>query len=365
MEAYVFDKELNPLGVLNAVSDLMWQTCYNTEGKFELWCAMTADNRSILEKDNVVSLDEDPESAGIIELVNLVNGSDGLKKLHIAGRTCEAYLDFRVVYPVFIATGYVEDVIYSLLSLHVTNPTDTNRKFSNIIVTQTSFDITSITYQQTGKTVLESVSDLCAMGSFRFKLRLVREEKKFYFQLASTADRTIDQAVNLPVYLSSELDDILESEYVLNTTDSKNVAVIAGEDTATVRKYTVTGETTAQGVDRRELFVDARDIQSETDTGIATEQEYEDMLVSRGLSKLEDYRAVEEFNAVIRSYDNSYEYGEDFFLGDTVTVYDGVLLIRTNAVVTSTTLEYDSNGKRREFSFGYSQPTLEQKINRR
>lgn len=366
MEVYVFDKNLNPLGSLNSVSDLMWETVCIDAGSFELWCALTEDNLDLLEEDRILNTDDEPDSAGFIELVNLTTGSDGLKKLHVAGRTCEGYFDFRSVFPVHIKSGAVSTIVYDLLDKHVVNPTDQLRAIPIIRLPSSQPSLgSSITYQNTGDTVLNQLYSLCGANSLRFRLKLLKEQKKLEFELSSTQDRTIDQQVNTPVYISSELDDILDSNYTKNKSNYRNVAIVAGEDSGTERKIVQVGLMSASGVDRREVFIDARDVQSETDTGIATEAQYSSMLSERGLSKLEDYKSSETFDATLRSYDSSYEYGVDFNLGDIVTVYDGRIRVRVNAIVYSTVLEYSSSGKRRGFTFGYSQPTIQKKLNRR
>lgn len=366
MEVYVFDKSLNPLGLLNSVSDLMWETVCIDKGSFELWCALTEDNIELLQEDRILSVDDEPESAGFIELVNFSTGSDGLKKLHVAGKTCEGYLEFRSVFPVFIKSGTVSSVVYDLLDKHVINPTDPLRAIPIIHFPETLNSVgPSITYQNTGDTVLDQLYSLCGANALRFRLKFLRDQKKLEFELSATKNRTIDQQVNSPVYISSELDDILDSEYTKNKSNYRNVAIVAGEDSSTERKIVQVGSLSLSGVDRREVFVDARDLQSETDDGIATEAQYNSMLSERGLSKLEDYKSVETFDATIRSYDSSYEYGTDFNLGDIITVYDARIKVRVDAIVYSTTLEYSSTGKRREFTFGYSQPTIQKKINRR
>lgn len=366
MEVYVFDKNLNPLGLLNSVSDLMWETVCIDKGSFELWCALTEENIDLLQEDRILSVDDEPESAGFIELVNFSTGSDGLKKLHVAGKTCEGYLEFRSVFPVFIKSGTVSSVVYDLLDKHVINPVDPLRAIPIIHFPETLNSIgPNVSYQNTGGTVLDQLYSLCGANALRFRLKFLREQKKLEFELSATKNRTIDQQVNSPVYISSELDDILDSEYTKNKTDYRNVAIVAGEDSSTERKFVQAGSTTLAGVDRREVFIDARDLQSETENGIVSESEYAAMLSERGLSKLEDYKSVETFDATIRSYNSSYVYGVDFNLGDLVTVYDARIKVRVDAIVYSTTLEYSSNGKRRGFTFGYSQPTIQKKINRR
>ena len=158
----------------------------------------------------------------------------------------------------------------------------------------------------------------------------------------------------------------MEATYFYNKADFRNVAYVAGEDTGENRKIVETDHSQNGGVHRRELFVDARDIQSEQNKEVIPEADYQLMLVQRGDTKLEDYKEIENFSSSIKTFGNtSYVYGKDFFLGDIVTVYDKKLRVKVNARVTSCIDTYDANGYSLTLVFGYEQPTIANKLRRR
>jgi hypothetical protein len=162
-----------------------------------------------------------------------------------------------------------------------------------------------------------------------------------------------------PVTLASSLDDILSSSYYSSMENWKNFAYIAGEGTGSDRRY-ATLETVDQvsSYQRRELFVDARDVQSEDGETIIPPAEYTGMLVQRGSEKLTRFKRVQEFEATIRNNPRSYVYGVDFFLGDTVTVIDEDLGVTVDAVVTKVTSSKTQGKEETEISFGYGVPTI-------
>ena len=93
-------------------------------------------------------------------------------------------------------------------------------------------------------------------------------------------------------------------------------------DSAGDRRRYVVG--TASGLGRRELYVDARDIQSEyyDDNGeqqTVPDDEYNEQLKERGTEKLLDYKFDRQFEAELESV-QSFIYGQDFFMGDIVQV---------------------------------------------
>lgn len=118
-----------------------------------------------------------------------------------------------------------------------------------------------------------------------------------------------------------------------------------------------------QGIARREMYVDAKDLQKDSDPdNPMTDTEYLEALTTRGQEKLSDAQLVQSFDASIRTINPTYEYGKDFLLGDTITVIDKNLGVTVDAVVESVQRSISSQGEQLSIGFGYSTPTLYQKL---
>lgn len=78
-----------------------------------------------------------------------------------------------------------------------------------------------------------------------------------------------------------------------------------------------------KGLRRKELFVDARDLQSTDENGKAlSDEEYRKLLMLRGLDKLSDYLVVRSVNATVSTSNGKvYKYGEHYQEGDLVTLH--------------------------------------------
>lgn len=78
-----------------------------------------------------------------------------------------------------------------------------------------------------------------------------------------------------------------------------------------------------KGLRRKELFVDARDLQSTDENGKALSgEEYRKLLMLRGLDKLSDYLVVRSVNATVSTSNGKvYKYGEHYREGDLVTLH--------------------------------------------
>lgn len=420
---YVFDSSITPLGVIDVVTGLTWLEKFSDAGNFELWCPLNDRNAELLKEDNLLWIGG--ESAGVIEFKELTSDEDGTKTIHAQGRLAESYLDYRAVYPTVSVSGKTSNILRTLINDTMINPKDSNRKISNIELEVEQEELgESTSYQKTGDSVLTEVSRLCDVNNLGFRLQFFPKKHKFVFRVYKGVDRTLDQTIVTPVLFSSDLDDILESTYSHNKSELRNTAYVAGEDSGENRKVQLVGS--SSGVLRRELYVDARDIQSEVswncvtiteteilnpdenkvrititktltnpDTGetrVSTSSEvkfdeqategtvtqestemvpmensaYYALLSERGKTSLEDYKDIESFSATLRTFGiTGYAYGVDFFLGDKVTVYDSRLKVRTNAVVTEVVKTFDTDGEHLDITFGYEQPTLANKLKRR
>ncbi len=118
-------------------------------------------------------------------------------------------------------------------------------------------------------------------------------------------------------------------------------------------------EDTPSGLARRELFVDARDLQSDADPeNPMTPEEYAAVLTVRGEEMLAENQLVQSFSTVVRTLAPTYEYGVDFFLGDTITAIDERQGVTADAVVQAVERSVSAEGEGLLLTLGYGQPTI-------
>ncbi len=110
---------------------------------------------------------------------------------------------------------------------------------------------------------------------------------------------------------------------------------------------------------RREIYIDARDLQSDSDPdNPLTPEEYTALLENRGREKLAENQLVKSFSAVIRTINPTYTLGEDFQPGDTITVIDERMGVTADAVVQGVERAVGEDGESMVLTLGYSQPTI-------
>ena len=119
------------------------------------------------------------------------------------------------------------------------------------------------------------------------------------------------------------------------------------------------------GLDRYELFVDARDL-SDTETVDGVEKEipwsrYEMLLIQRGSEKLSEYQLSNVFESKVNLTGN-FVYKVDFDLGDIVTCHDHLWGITLDTRITEIEEVYEGNKTEINVTFGNNVPTLIDKI---
>jgi hypothetical protein len=260
--------------------------------------------------------------------------------------------------------------MYEIVDKQCVNPTQLNRKIPFLECAQDEEFGRLISFQKTGDEVYDSLLTLATEAELGFSILFRPREKKLIFKVNQGVDRT---AVSYStdgspfVIFSTELDDILSSQYYTNSQDIKSTAYVAGEGEGTERKYIVSGDNASPGFLRRELYIDARDLQSEVanEDGSMTkisDEDYRDMLNDRGKEKLASYTATESFEAKMRVVgDVQYRYGVDYFKGDKVIVQDVELGVQAVVTIAEVSENYDDEYEL-SITFGYEYPTLIQKI---
>lgn len=359
-----------PLGEISQYTSLLWPDAYLGYASFELWAPITDDNSVLIKEGNVIWTGG--ENAAIIEIIKADVNDKGEKVYDVKGRTLEARFVNRIIWGTFIAANKrASTAMYELVNTSVISTTKAVRKLrwmSNAEDTQCGKMIEN--YQKTGGDIYDALVNIATDSDVGFSVLfnpITQEEK---FEVREGVDRTLNNPDgNEPVIFSTELEDLLSSQYYMNNQDERNVALVQGEDKGTNRKSVIVGNDTLSGYDRRELYVDARDLQSEvyhedgTTTPLSPE-EYNATLSQRGNEKLAEHARVETFEAKIRQFgDVQYVYGEDYFKGDKVTVIDEQLGLMVSARITLAEEQY-SEDYNLVLTFGYSYPTVLQKVKR-
>lgn len=321
MELLVLNTDLESIAVIDTYESLIWTDRYDAYGDFEIYFAMDTNLLSCLKEDYYLWL-KDSEHCMIIEDIKIDADTEDGDHLIVTGRSLESILERRIIWGQQVYEGNLQDKIKAMLNDCIISPSIAERKIDNFIfVASTDPKITELTvdHQYTGDGLYEVIKELCTENHIGFKVVLT-EENKFAFSLYAGVDRSYDQTDNPYVVFSPNFENIINSNYYSSKADFKNVTLVAGEGEGASRRTATVGS--ASGLNRRELFTDARDISSDTEEKTLTDDEYTAQLTTRGLTKLAEHPITTAFEGEVEAT-RLFKYGEDFFIGDIVQITDG------------------------------------------
>ena len=325
MDVFVYDSAFVLTEVVDTYESLIWTDRYLGYGDCEI--VLPASETSRFPAGSYLTI-QDSDSVMIVDGPELeTNDTDG-DYVTIHARSLETILDRRIIWSMTNITGNLQNGIKKLMNENLISATDTSRRIPNFTFKDsTNTVVTSITgldVQFTGKSLYEAVAGLCDTYDLGFRVRMPTP-MAFTFEIYAGVDRSFSQSANPYVVFSPKFDNLDKSKYIESWAAYRTVALVGGEGDGTARKYQTVQRSGAatSGLNRRELFVDARDITSDTGTGgtnipLAT---YRALLRARGLRDLKENDVIKMFDGEAYTKD-MYEYGVDFGLGDLVQVAD-------------------------------------------
>ena len=305
MDLYVLNSGLAPIAVVDNYESLIWATRYYTYGDFELYLPADKLAFEILLQGCYLKR-SDSDRIMMIKNIGLNTDVENGDHLTVKGFSAEHILHQRIVWNQTKLKGNAEAELRRVLTENLISPSITSRKISNFILGDVSGYPEIITKQITGDYVDIVTTDICTANKWGWKVTL-NSKKQFVFSLYSGNSKSVT--------FSPDFDNLISSNYQSDMSNYANVALVAGEGEGTARKRTVIG--TASGLDRHEMFVDARDLS--TNEGEISESEYIEVLNRRGLEKLNEALPVEAFDSEVDP-NVTYKYKEDYDIGDVVTV---------------------------------------------
>ena len=360
------------IGGINHFTSLIWPDKFNGYATFELNAPVTPENKMLLKKDNIIWCGGD--NAAKIEIITAEINENGEKMFNVKGRTLEQLLTTRVILGTYnCKSKHTSTAMYEIVDSQCVNPVDEYRKIPYLECAVDEQLGKMISFQKTGGEVYESLESIANDSDLGFDVLFRPKEKKLIFKVTEGIDRTVLQQSNNSsnfVIFSTEFEDILSSSYYMNNEDIKTLAYVAGEGEGAERKRIISGNNASKGLERKELYIDARDLQSEIyhddgSTTTMTDDDYYDLLNDRGMEKLAECNFIESFEAKMRVIgDIQYKYGVDYFKGDKVIIQDEELGIQVIAKIVEVNECFDDEYEL-EIMFGYSYPTIIEKLKRR
>jgi len=165
---------------------------------------------------------------------------------------------------------------------------------------------------------------------------------------------TLYMGNNSQAVFSQEYENLTEQTYLESVSEYANTALIGGEGEGSDRTFVTIAQ--GSGENRREVFVDARDLQSADFPG-----NYIEALTFRGQSRLSELAPIYGFDAGVNPHGNLI-YKTDFDVGSVVKVISKSWGVSMTARIAEVEETYDAEGLTLMLTFGKSELTLAQRM---
>lgn len=254
-DVYVLNGNLETIGVVDSYKSLIWASRYNTVGDCELYVPATNENLTMLKKNNFL-MRIDNNMICQIKKIELDTDAEEGNYLIVTGYDVKQWLDQRVIWGTMNLDGNVENFIRSMIDRALGNSPLYARQIVNlngsrIFYLGTAAGFTEVNTEQASyKNIGEKVRDYCLKYGWGY--RVVLDNNLLWFQLYKGTDRTGS------VIFSDAYENLATTKYIEDETNMGNVALVAGEGSGAARSRNVSGY--AEGIDRYEIYVDAKDI---------------------------------------------------------------------------------------------------------
>jgi len=342
MQLYILGQNRALAGIVESFEYLRWTRRYHACGVFELKAIANANNTALLRVGNYLWKNDDSE-CGIIEHLEMT--SRDKEMIFVKGRFATSILARRIIWGTEVLTGDAGGNVSGILNRHLRTPTDTSRKIDYIdYLDRTPY--MAIQMQASYRNLMDVIFNICETNDAGLQTVYNPATKRF----------TVDfyKAGAAPAVFSQEYENLNEQNYLESNANFANTALVGGEGEGAAR--TLVPIISGSGENRREIFVDAKDLREEE-----FPTNYTAALLYRGQSKLAELSPARSFDAAVNPHGNL-RYKTDYDLGQTVTVISKKWGVTLNARITEVEESYDVTGQSINIVFGKGVLTLFQKL---
>lgn len=233
----VYSPSLELLGVHEAHKSVIWEEKAFSAGSFSIEALIASESLALLQPENIIWIEGN--TAGIIEYVQETVGVDG-PYITVKGRDLTGILGRRILWGPYNLKGTPPAIMCQLVDDCCINPTRGDmeaRKIPGLVLLDVPTEGDVIQFQKTGGTLLEVLEQLGETYGVAFGVRFNPAVPRMEFWTRWGRNLTVHQSDNPQVLYSTELDDVLESEYSYNAQDWRNVSLVAGGGEGSDRVY--------------------------------------------------------------------------------------------------------------------------------
>lgn len=298
-----FNKDLDFIGEVDDFTSFIFNRKWFSYSNFQL--VVEKFDKELFQIGNYIVVNNDPYRSGQITKINIIDDTVTIKGFGIG-----FWFNSRITVPpagksTYSFNNYAEDILYNIAYVNAINAEDPKRNFENLYINSSKGRGEKIAFETRYKVLSDELETIAKTSRLGWNIKFDYKNKRFVFESLVGIDRTVNQADVPPMIFSRRYDNVLELEYTKDVSEYKNCAIVAGQGEGANREIVIVNDNLS-GQDRKELFVDARDIEDGPN------------LADRGKSKLAENTIIESFEATI----DTESYRVEWDLGDFVTILD-------------------------------------------
>ncbi len=315
---------------------------------------------SLFISDNILNIND------VYFYIDRVVCDDSTKgEVVISGKSLRAKSLKRIVYRIYHQTKKPEQIIYDHLNNEVVNPSQASRKIQYLSITSPgTLSTSTVDYQNSYGVVCDEVDALCSTYDIGIRETATNLQNP-HNKLEIVKGKDLSDVVEFNV----DFDNLLSESYESSNFDEATMAWVFGEGDGSARLNVKLNDNLA-GLEREEIYVDARDIQKQTQDGSGkditlTNAQYKAALTSRGIEKLAEQVKVLTLNGDIDLESNLFVYGKDYQIGDRVRFTSKLFNLTKTSVLAGINETWDSTGHHMSPLWDKESPTVFDIIKRR
>lgn len=277
MEIRVFDKEIMPLGIVDEMDTLIWQSTYWQQGEYgdvKILAPITDNNNKLLVTGNIiVNHSDSPElstDAGEwrrgaqITYKTITKDEKGTEQIEVQATLLKKWLSKRVVESQVVTAATNQSIINRLIAENCGSSAAQKRQFPQFeVLEQEDLGGTVIDYSNDAYVDLGlEIHNRAVAGKLGFDILINERSRMYGFYLYKGRDFTAENTKgNTPCIFSRDFDNVNEQEYTESIENCKNVVYVEGAADSDNARYTVEVEKEeSSGYDREEVYIEASDI---------------------------------------------------------------------------------------------------------
>lgn len=320
---------------------VIWIRRYQETGEFELYLPATAELFSLfLDGLTFLTKEDEIETAMKVESVQLTTDPEEGDRLIVSGRSAECILSQRIVKKRNIYDEMKADSLIFRLIFNNAIPYPTHEDGRGIEELSNGQTVSEISATVSGtfymENLLECIWSICKSNHFGFKI--IFTGNGFICQPYIGIDRTQNQSENKPVVFSPDFENIGKTEYLYDTTSYFNSVIETAKKEDWICEAVATDNNS--GLLLIEHHIEAENI----DASQMSPDDLRAELSRRAKNNLYQAKIKQEFSGEIVNTE-MYKYGQDYHLGDKVSIVNGYGIEGT-ATITEITETEDASGYR-------------------